>query len=463
MPEAWSPEGRKQVANPTPAAGSKAAFAAKVLAGLGAPASPGNIQFLLAWFAREGTRASYNPMATTLKYGSYGKDLNSVGVKNYNDEASGVGATVKTLQSSRYSGIVADLKANNPQGAASNHPAEFKAWSGGGYDRIIIGNVGDTIGGQPVSAAGGSGVSGGAPAAGSLPANATPQQVEQFIKDNYPSEAAFLDIPEVRDILNQAAQADAAGDPWSQTKLDARVQNTNWYKTTGGNARAFLLLQKTDPASAEQQIQQKMAELASQLYTTGLDVGDLHAYAENAIKTGMTADQITQDIKRKLDTQSNATGLKQGSQPDVIADHLMQEARSDYFVPLSRMDVEKWAIDINAGLRTEDQFKNYLQDQANARFPGLKALGITPGEYLAPIRNTIADTLELQPGDVDLLNPKFAAVLQQPDANGLTRPMTISEAQKWARSMPDYQYTKGANDQASQFAETLGRTFGRVA
>lgn len=430
--------------------GTQYTFAHEVLDGLGAPATDENVQFLLAWFAREGTKAAFNPLATTLNYGSNTK-FNSVGVRNYADEQTGVAATVQTLRG--YPGIVGDLKKGNARGAATGHPDEFSRWSGGGYTSIAYGGVGDTIG--AASTAGG-GTGAGSDSA--LPPNATPQQLEAYVRDHYPEMAGFLDIPEIRGILiDEAQKKGTAGE------LEARIYATNWWKTTGPTARAYFASKSVDPANAEQQVQQKMAELAPQFFDSGLSDIDLHSYAENAIVTGMTPDQVNQDIKRRLNAQSALTGLKPGSKPATEADNLAAIARNEYFVPMNQNDTNKWAININAGLQTEAEYRDYLAEMSTSRFPSLKGQGITPGQYMAPIVNTIAQTLDLQPGDINLLDPKWSAVLQEPQADGSTRPMTIAEAQKWARSQPQYLSTKSAMDTASTFAQTLGRTFGAVS
>lgn len=137
-------------------------FARRVLARLGAPASANNLAFLAGWFKREGTKAAYNPLATTLDYGQNTK-FNSVGVRNYADLNTGVEATARTISSHYYPGILADLKAGRGDLAAQEH-TELKTWSGGGYDQIAIGNanfaqlptgtMSGTIGGGPLDAIG---------------------------------------------------------------------------------------------------------------------------------------------------------------------------------------------------------------------------------------------------------------------------------------------------------------------
>lgn len=317
--------------------------------------------------------------------------------------------------------------------------------------------VGSVIGG------GGSGASlaggGGALAPAGLPPNASPEQIEAHIRENYPQMAGFLDIPEIRGVLIEAARGQ-----WTSTKLQAAIQATNWWRTNGEASRQYFALKSTDPAQLKALIDAKVAELGPQLAQLGIGPLSLdwRTLAEQAIQFGWSPDEVRARIADHLQKMSSGRGLHEGSTPDVTADRLMAMARSEYLVPIGRQDAERWAVDIFAGRKTEDQLRNFLQKQAEARFPGL-AEGFTPGEYMAPVRNVIAETLELQPGDVDLLDRRWAAVLETEGADGKFRPMTIAEAQTWARSQQEYRYTQGARQEAAVMAETLGRTFGVVA
>jgi len=73
-----------------------------------------------SWTLAEGTKAKYNPLATTLDYGTNTKFNNCCGgngVKNYLTRAQGIEATVLTLKGnhSGYSTIVKGLIGNDPE------------------------------------------------------------------------------------------------------------------------------------------------------------------------------------------------------------------------------------------------------------------------------------------------------------------------------------------------------------
>lgn len=321
--------------------------------------------------------------------------------------------------------------------------------------------VGDTIGGAP-GGGGGAGAygGGGAGAPAGLPPNATPEQIDAYIRENFPQAAGFLDVPELRSVLIEAARGS-----WTPTKLQAEMQATQWWRTNGASVRQYFAVRNTDPATFQAMVDAKLAEIRPQMLQLGVTGVDPRQLAEDAIKFGWTGDELRQRLALHLIDQSNRTGLAQDSAPDVMADQIMSMARNEYLVPFNRQDAERWAVEIYAGNRTEEQMRSFLARQSEARFPGLTAQGITPGEYLAPVRNVIAETLELNPADIDFLDRRWSGVLEVPNDNtgGGFRPMTISEAQRWARSQPAYSYTQGAGREAAGMAEAITRTFGAVA
>ena len=107
----------------------KTAFAQKVLTRIGAPVNDANMAVMTAWMDREGSAATYNPLATTWKYGNY-TNFNKVGVRNFETEMDGVIATANTLKG--YPSLTAAFKLGEPWTAA-NGDAAINKWSNHGY------------------------------------------------------------------------------------------------------------------------------------------------------------------------------------------------------------------------------------------------------------------------------------------------------------------------------------------
>ena len=98
----------------------QAGFAAAVLKGVGAPATSQNIAGFVGWAQAEGGNnwARNNPLNTTLSAGATGT-INSAGVRVYPNAATGVAATVQTLRSGPYGGIIDAFRTGNVKGLAS--------------------------------------------------------------------------------------------------------------------------------------------------------------------------------------------------------------------------------------------------------------------------------------------------------------------------------------------------------
>jgi hypothetical protein len=116
-------------------------FATDLLARLGMPQTAENLRALVAWQQAEGTRAAFNPLATT--QGSAGaNDFNSVGVKNYTSYAQGLDATVTTLRNGRYGEILAALLDGSSASRLAS-AVERSPWgTGDGVRRVLAAGSG---------------------------------------------------------------------------------------------------------------------------------------------------------------------------------------------------------------------------------------------------------------------------------------------------------------------------------
>jgi hypothetical protein len=117
------------------------AFYEAILSSLGVQATPEKIKFLKAWRQAEGGRAKNNPFNTTMNMPVDGvTNYNSVGVKNYPDQQTGITATVKTLKLSYYTDLVTKLNNNNITAAELANTNSLYTWgTGAGVTRVLSG------------------------------------------------------------------------------------------------------------------------------------------------------------------------------------------------------------------------------------------------------------------------------------------------------------------------------------
>lgn len=81
----------------------------RLLIALGSDARPEQVRFLRAWQRAEGGTAHFNPLNTTQPVPGATR-YNSVGVKNYPDELSGLAAHLLTLRLPYYARLCAALR-----------------------------------------------------------------------------------------------------------------------------------------------------------------------------------------------------------------------------------------------------------------------------------------------------------------------------------------------------------------
>jgi hypothetical protein len=116
----------------------------EILTGIGAPITDNNLLFFYAWRNAEGGVAAWNPFNTTYKLGTTTCYNSSAGVRNYQDRATGIQATVKTLLLSYYSGMLADLRSNTPsfQTATKHACTELTTWGTNvGINNVLAGTM----------------------------------------------------------------------------------------------------------------------------------------------------------------------------------------------------------------------------------------------------------------------------------------------------------------------------------
>jgi len=112
-------------------------WAKDFLTRVGAPITASNVQAIAAWETAEGTKAAYNPLATT--QGGYAGEttFNSVGVKNYASYQDGLDANVQVINNGLYANILAALHQGDDAQAVAQAVANSPWGTGTGVERVL--------------------------------------------------------------------------------------------------------------------------------------------------------------------------------------------------------------------------------------------------------------------------------------------------------------------------------------
>ena len=449
------------------------------------PVTQSNIDFLVSWAAREGgnweNTANYNPLNTTQR--EAGSSVmgggNTAGVQSYQDWSQGLQATAATL--ANYGQIMSALQGGNALAGAESGAmsTDLSRWSGGGY--TTIGNnssYGSTTGGpsNPSGAAGSS--TGGGTITGGIDPNtgqpltmADTSGIQAYIQQNYPEDAWMLGIPEVAAVLDQAAVKGLGA-----ADVTALIQATTWWKTTTAAMRTFDQTMATDPADYDfskpgSQAQQMAAHVTQIAATNGATLPNstyTNTIAIEALKYGWSDAQI----QAKIGTEVYVGGAN-GAQSDAGAVvQALQSQAGQYLMNPNDPVLQSWAQNIVGGTQTMAQFDAYLKQWASTKWSGMAGQinqGYTPQQITNSLRSDVAQTLQIDPSQVDFINdPNFGKILDYVppgSTTGVHQIMTNSEAQQYIKSTPalGFQNTQNARDDAASLEQAITQNFGKVA
>ena len=168
------------------------------------------------------------------------------------------------------------------------------------------------------------------------------------------------------------------------------------------------------------------------------------------------------DIKRAL-AEINTFETADVARGTILAHRqTVMDAAARYYMPVSAKGANDMAWDMYLGEDTRASVEAMYRQQAKGQFPSLSGLidqGVSMQAYFDPYKQRIGQLLEMS--DVDLMNdPRLQPIMFPGSGQG---PMSLSEAQTFARQLPEWQYTKNAEDAARSMADNVGRMMGVVA
>lgn len=283
-------------------------------------------------------------------------------------------------------------------------------------------------------------------------------KVREILLEADPTFALFFDRHSeiYRTILDLYVRDNGYLDP---VKLKNAILATNEWRTLSSAQRGEMLLKEQDPTTWQAKRDQLAAQLQRQALRLGLtvDQATLWKVADQAYTNGWAND--SDKLQSLLFVNGSATG---GGQLAGYAASIRQKL-TKYGLPVNDTQVADWARQIAEGTLAEAALDEMVRNQAKAKFPHLAAQidqGLTPEDFYAPYKSAIANELEMNPNMIDFTDPKWSAVI---DGGASGRPMTMTEAARYARSLPEWRTTDRANAKAASLEMTLLRSMGKVA
>lgn len=429
---------------------SKYMWALALIQALGGTPTPGIVNLVIAWIDKEGTSASWNPLAITGRAAG-STSFNSVGVQNFTSFQQGVQATAQFIQNGRYNNIVAAIRLGDPNVALA-HLNEFNTWGGSaGYGASLVG-IYQRVSGDPHAGAGGLIAAGGAGGPGNTAGAGGP--VADYILRTDPSLEWALGVPELAGILQQAANS-----RYDDAKLTAALTGSDYYRSHSAQVRAWQTLQSTDPATAARDLQAAEAALRAQALALGITLSDsaLAGLAMGHQMFGWTADEDRQHLL-------SAGAFSQSGTLGAVGDGAVQAKQlfAQYGIKLDDQTAQTYGMQINVATSATQALENLRPiaiQQAKGLYPHLADLldkGVTVANVFAPYQSDAAQLLSVDATTIDLTDPKWSRFLEG------EQPMSRQQARATVQTDPIYHWDTSENGRTSAFAlrDQLAKTFG---
>lgn len=303
------------------------------------------------------------------------------------------------------------------------------------------------------------------------------------IRENYPTLAFLVNDPEVGQLLKDAVDPNKGFSPQA---FQAKLYQTKWFKSRSEAQRSNDILRSTDPGEYKRRITDYTTQLKALSTQLGLNLtpAELSFIANNNVRNGITSDSpearlaLSQFAKQSIyKNRFLLPGTIKAAVQNVKA-----TVASQYFLPMDDTEAEEWAVDLALGVRDESAFKAAMQEQAAGRYMHLRdqlMAGQTMEQIFAGQRAVIAEELEIDPGSIDFTVGKWQKVLgvpaesqtqpvsqtaKAPNPNNpnapYLRPMTLYEAQTFARQDNRWWSTSRGRSADAGMANFMLKTFG---
>lgn len=285
--------------------------------------------------------------------------------------------------------------------------------------------------------------------------------IDQAVQSNYANLEWAMNIPDVGNILRQAA-----AEHWDQARIEGAISQTAWWKSTSAASRQWQEVQANDPATAtatRASLMTSAQDLAQNYEASGLDLNNI---VDTVLKTGGSSS----DLAAMIRSQSGYYARQKGEQTAARASGLystVETLAQDYAIPMDANTIWKWAVYATGG-RGIGAVEDYMKEQAKSRFPSLGGAidqGVTVKQYVAPYIQDAVSELGINPAEFNLQQAKWSHPLEQVDpTTGNKVPMSRMQWIRTLRTDPMYGYdttTQGV-DQAAQLTTQLANKFGAI-
>lgn len=291
-----------------------------------------------------------------------------------------------------------------------------------------------------------------------MPRAETPKVDRAQLAQKYGFTLQFMDAyPEVGALFNSAVK-----EGWTDEMFQARLKNSNWWKTNADAARKAAVLWTSDPGewgALWNRTQNHVIQMMGDMGAT-FDWNTINTVSAGIIWQGWD-DERTRSQLGSYITFGGPSGMAGGK-----AGQIQQELNS-YAYSMGVKNADSWiqnaVRDIASGRGNLEGYKNSIRDQAIASFPGLTdqiKAGSSVQDLAQPYLQSMSQVLELAPGEVNVFDPTIKNALGWKDSTGKAASKPLWQFQNDLRSDERWKKTQNAQDSTMGVAHSILQQFG---
>ena len=247
---------------------------------------------------------------------------------------------------------------------------------------------------------------------------------------------------------------------WTPDRFVAELRNTKWFQTHSEAARNAQVLRTSDPGTWGAKVKETRALVRDAAVQLGSQLTDatLAKITSNVLTYGWNDAQIRDTLAASV--KSGAQGTYGGQAAADVAQ--LRGLAASNGVKIGEQTLNGWVQRIAAG-ESIDGFEAYVGQMASSAFPQFAdhiATGKTVKDVADPYINQMADTLELNPADIDLFDPTIRKALQGVDTDGKPTVQPLWSFERGLKADARWRKTNNARDELMGAGQQVLRDFG---
>lgn len=277
---------------------------------------------------------------------------------------------------------------------------------------------------------------------------------------NYGLSWAFLNSDKsLKDLFDKAVKEN-----WSSDKFQAAFKNTEFYKTNSESMRKALEMKAADPATWSATIDANKAKIRAMAVELGAAIPDdaLAKLSEDYTMLAMTDERLQQVLGGYVD-YLDGSGTLSGRAG--MYEQTMRKYAADMGVDVNQQSIKNYAQLMIKGMSTEEDFQNFIKDQAVSSFPAYEEQiksGMTVKDIANPYVQMMASNLEMNPNMITMKDPTVMQALNKLGEDGKPVGQTMTEFANTLRGDPRWKQTQQAQDLVMTTGESILKNWGLI-